>query len=208
MYIFIDESGDLGFDFTKKGKPSDFFLVGALKVKDEKILNRIIKKHRKRVKKKKEEKKEVKFSNTSPENRRRILADIAKLDAEIFIVYINKHKAYDYIKNDPVRMYSYLLRILSEKCFASHITEDTTITFDRSFSKIQQETLELYLITQNEHLLASKNKIKICHLQSQESTGLMCIDFICGAAIHKVANKSSMYFEIIKNNVKCMKQLY
>ncbi|MBI3190122.1 DUF3800 domain-containing protein [archaeon] len=40
MYVFIDESGDLGFDFKKGWKPSDFFLVGALKIKDEKYLNR------------------------------------------------------------------------------------------------------------------------------------------------------------------------
>ncbi len=51
MYVSINESGDLGFNFKKDGKPSDFFLVGAIKVKDEKYLNRILKRHRKRLKK-------------------------------------------------------------------------------------------------------------------------------------------------------------
>jgi hypothetical protein len=60
MYLFIDESGDLGFDFDHGGKPSDFFLVGAIKISDEKYLNRVIKRHRKRLKKKKEEKREMK----------------------------------------------------------------------------------------------------------------------------------------------------
>ncbi len=151
LYIFIDESGDLGFDFAKTGKPSDFFLVGAIKISDEKYLNRIIKRHRKRVKKKKEDKSEVKFSNTSPENRKRILQDISRLDVEIIIVYIDKHNAYAYIKNDPVRMYSYLLKILAEKCFSEQLTDDVKIIFDRSFSKVQQEALDLYMRTQNEY---------------------------------------------------------
>ncbi len=208
MYIFIDESGDLGFDFSKKGKPSDFFIVGALKVKDEKSLNRIIKRHRKRVKKKMEEKKEVKFSNTSPENRKRILRDIASLEIEIFVVYINKHNAYGYIKDDPVRMYSYLLKILVEKCFYEAINEDLRIVFDRSFSNVQQEVLELYLKTQNEHLLQTKFKIDMLHIPSHESKGLLCVDFVCGAVLHKIIGKNTAYFDTIKNKVKCMKQLY
>ncbi|MCX6815873.1 MAG: DUF3800 domain-containing protein [Candidatus Aenigmarchaeota archaeon] len=208
MYIFIDESGDLGFDFQKKGKPSDFFLVAALKIDDEKYLNRIIKRHRKRHKKKKEQKREVKFSNTSPENRRRILQDIAKLNVEIFIVYVDKHHAYGYIKDNPLRMYSYLLKILTEKCFYTSIDEQTKVVFDRSFSKIQQEALELYLITQNETLMKAKNNLIIKHLQSQEDQGLLCVDFVCGAAMEKVTGKNQAYYEIIEKKVKCLKKVY
>src|SRR3989338_5188 len=208
MYIFIDESGDLGFDFKKSGKPSDFFLVGALKIPEEKHLNRIIKKHRKRLRKRKEEKREIKFSNTSPENKRRILHDISKLDVELFIVYIDKHNSYDYIKNDPVRMYSYLLKILAEKCFSMPLDEDVNVIFDRSLSKAQQETIELYLRTQNEQLMATKHRIAMLHLPSQERVGLMCIDFVCGAAMSKIANKNETYINIIKDKIKCMKKVY
>lgn len=206
MFVFIDESGDLGFDFTKKGKPSDFFVVGAIKIGDEKFLNRVIKKHRKRLRKKKEDGKEVKFSNTSPPNRRRILEDISKLDLEIFFVYINKHHAYARIKDDPVRMYSYLLKILVEKCFSKPVEEKTTIVFDRCFSKAQQEALKLYLTTQNAFLLFS-DKVEIIHKPSHESNGLLCADFICGAEANKLTG-NQFYFDIIKENVKCEKELF
>lgn len=208
MYVFIDESGDLGFDFKRNGKPSDFFLVSAIKISDEKYFNRVIKRHRKRVKKKLEKKREIKFSNTSPENRRRILEDIAKLDIEIFVVYIDKHNAYYYIKDDPVRMYSYLLKILAEKCFSEPVNEDTTIVFDRSFSTVQQEALELYLKTQNENLLKTRHKITMIHLPSQESSGILCADFVCGAVMQQLTNKNQRYFNIIKGKIKCMKKLF
>ncbi|MBI4170354.1 MAG: DUF3800 domain-containing protein [Candidatus Aenigmarchaeota archaeon] len=208
MYIFIEESGDLGFDFKKDGKPSDFFLVGAIKAKDEKYLNRVLKRHRKRLKKKKSEKAEIKFSNTSHENKRRILEDIAKLDLEIIIVYIDKHKAYSYVKDDPLRMYSYLLKILAEKCFSAPLTEDTTIVFDRAFSKIQQTALELYLTTQNEQLLTNRQKVKMIHLPSHESQGLLCTDFVCGAAMKKLLDKNSTYFDVVEKRVMCFKKLF
>lgn len=208
MYIFIDESGDLGFDFSKNGKPTDFFLVGAIKIDDEKYLSRIIKRHRKRIKKKKKTKPEIKFTSTSPENRRRILEDISKTDLQIFIVYIDKHNAYEYIKNDPVRLYSYMLKILAEKCFPEQITENTMIVFDKTFSKTQQETLELYLKTQNEYLMQTKNSILILHVPSHERQGLLCADFVCGAVMQKINGKSDVYFNIIEDKLKCMKKVF
>ncbi|MBI3190121.1 hypothetical protein HYZ41_00295 [archaeon] len=126
----------------------------------------------------------------------------------MFFIYVDKHNAYGYIKDDPVRMYSYLLKILAEKCFSQSIEEDTSIIFDRSFSRIQQEALELYLLTQNEHLMNAVNKISIKHLQSQENQGLFCVDFACGAAMHKITNKNQIYFDIIKDKVKCLKSIY
>ncbi len=206
MFVFIDESGDLGFDFTKKGKPSDFFVVGAIKIGDGKFLNRVIKKHRKGLRKKKEAGKEVKFSNTSPTNRGRILEDIAELDLEIFFVYINKRKAYSYIKDDPVRMYSYLLKILAEKCFASAINEETKIVFDMCFPRAQQEALKLYLFTQNANLFSSKN-VEIVHMVSHESNGLSCVDFACGAMSKKLMGDES-YYKIIKDKVKAEREVF
>ena len=44
-YIFIDESGDLG------DKGSKYFVLAAIKVEDEKVLEKLIKKTRKNYKK-------------------------------------------------------------------------------------------------------------------------------------------------------------
>ena len=43
MYVFLDYPGNLEFNFSENSKSSEFFFVGALMIRDEKHLRRIIK---------------------------------------------------------------------------------------------------------------------------------------------------------------------
>lgn len=43
IYLYLDESGDLGFDFRKK-KTSKFFIVTCLFTEDKKPIEKIVKK--------------------------------------------------------------------------------------------------------------------------------------------------------------------
>ncbi len=67
-YIFLDESGDLGFT----PKSSKYFIVACICVDEEKIVNRCIKTVRKGLSKK-YKKTELKFSNSSKTTKRRVL---------------------------------------------------------------------------------------------------------------------------------------
>lgn len=206
MYIFIDESGDLGFN---KMRGSKFFVVCAIKIDDKKTLYRIIKRHRERyLKKKYKEKSEVKFSNTSKENRRRILEDIKNIEnLEIFSIIIDKRNAYEYVKKDsPIRMHAFLLKILIEKCCKNPIENSSFIVIDRCFSKSQQDTLRLYLETQNENLLNST--VEILHEKSEKDSGIMCVDFIVGAIFSKYERENISYYDIIKPKIMYEKQIY
>ena len=59
-YIFIDESGDLG------DKGSKYFVLAAIKVEDEKVLEKLIKKTRRNYKKDIGQSNEIKGSKTPP----------------------------------------------------------------------------------------------------------------------------------------------
>jgi len=50
-YIFLDESGDLGFNFNKR-KTSKFFVITFLATENKKIIEKIVKKTHSELKKK------------------------------------------------------------------------------------------------------------------------------------------------------------
>lgn len=92
-YIYIDESGDLGFG--KKG--SKYFIVSCVVIDNEKTrikFERIPKKIRQRTLKKKMKKQaELKFSNSSIRVRKEFLEKASKLDIKIYSVIIKKELA-------------------------------------------------------------------------------------------------------------------
>ncbi len=72
-FIYLDESGNLGFS----EKSGTYFVVAGLCVNEEKIVNKWIKNARTGLTKK-YKKNELKFSNLSDVNRRRVLQCISK----------------------------------------------------------------------------------------------------------------------------------
>jgi hypothetical protein len=97
-YIFMDESGDLGFDFTKV-KTSRHFVVTFLLMPDEgtvraarKIVKKVVRTMSKRGRRKHTG--VLHAHKESPAIRRRLLAEVAKLDIGIFTIVLNKQRVY------------------------------------------------------------------------------------------------------------------
>ncbi len=89
-YIYIDESGDLGF--SEKG--SEYFVMSAIVINDEGTHNqfrRIPKKIRQRkLKKSFKKQSELKFSNSSVLIREQFLTRAAKLPIKVYALIIKK----------------------------------------------------------------------------------------------------------------------
>lgn len=212
MYIFIDESGDLGFNFDSKKKqgPSRFFVLIAAKVTQPKQIYRVMKRARQRKLKKEYKKKpELKFSNTGPEIRRRILEDLARCEIELYYVIIDKKKVKPELHDQKVILYSYLLKILFEKCFKyAPADSKINIIFDRVFTQTQQEALKIYLLTQNKAMLGIQSKLNITHDNSQNDPGLQATDFLVGAMAQKYERGNPDYINIVKRKVEVEKKLF
>ena len=85
-YIYLDESGNLGF--TEKS--GTYFVVASLCVDSEKTVHRCIKNARTGLNSK-YKKNELKFSNSSNANRRRVLQCISRRDISLSCLVLNKN---------------------------------------------------------------------------------------------------------------------
>jgi len=183
VYIYLDESGDLGFS----GKGSDYFIITCVKINDDKtnvLFKRIPKEVRERsLTKKTKKQSELKFSNSSPLIRERFLTRAAKLDIETYSLIIKKEHTQQKLKDNLPVLYSYLIKVLLENVISPN--NKINICLDRCMSSRQRENFENYINTEFFFRFQKVPELDIAHENSTCNEALQVIDFICGAFGYK-----------------------
>ncbi len=92
-YIFLDESGDLGFNFKKK-RTSKYFVVTLLFVPGAKgPIEKVVKKtHTELARKRKKRVGVLHAVNEKPITRQRLLKRLTEKECTIMAIYLNKQK--------------------------------------------------------------------------------------------------------------------
>ena len=125
--IFLDESGDLGFNFKSK-KSSPYFVITTLVISTNKNTKDTFKRAVKITLKNKINKKrkiirpELKGNNTTIEVKKYFYEKIGKAEFDIFSVVLSKKEVASLIDGAPSkeRLYNYLAHILIENVFNSY----------------------------------------------------------------------------------------
>lgn len=210
-YIFLDESGDLGFDFSKK-KTSKFFVVTFLFIKNKHPIERLIKNIFKRF-----TPLERKFHQgclhcfkETPKVRASVLNIINEKDVSIVAIYLNKNKVYTKLQNEKHVLYNYVSNILLDRVFTQKLipTDETInlIASKRETNKFLNENFKNYLETQvaNNHKL----KIKIEIMRPCDEKCLQVVDFASWAIFRKLEYADESYHNQIKSKITNLSPIF
>jgi hypothetical protein len=100
-YIFLDESGDLGFNLNKSGT-SENFIITFFVIKNKKPFDNIVKKTL--AKMNKVERKSIQGVLHSykllPRRRKKLLKSILEYDFKLMVIRLNKSKVYTHLHNE------------------------------------------------------------------------------------------------------------
>jgi len=191
-YIFLDESGELGFD----KKSSKFFVITLLACDEKELpqLRRIIKKVRRKIIKKKLKKfPELKGNNSNDKIRFEILQRVVKTKSEIFTVVLDKKKVYEYLKEKKDKLYNYLSNLILNEC--SFDTKNICLIVDKSKSKRSlRDDFNNHLRFKLKDKMISCNLI-IKHENSHNEPCLQVLDFISWAIFGKYEQNKHMFFD-------------
>lgn len=204
-YIFMDESGDLGFNFKKK-KTSKFFVVTFILTKDKNDLDKIVKKIFRGF-----SKTEVKNHagtlhayKESSQTRHKLLNLLhSKKSISIITVYLNKDKVYTRLQDEKHVLYNYVTNILLDRiCTKKLIPIDEKIKIiasRRETNKFLNSNFSSYLKNQskNNHGL----DIEIDILSPHSEKGLQVVDMISWAIFRKYEHGDDTYYNVIKQNI-------
>ncbi|GBE17093.1 hypothetical protein BMS3Abin15_00929 [bacterium BMS3Abin15] len=199
-YIFLDESGDLGFKPTS----SKWFVFTIVLTNDHRKIEKVIKRIRKGLSKKYKKVKELHAYHTQPINRKRILKLLSQLkDLKILCIILNKKRVYVDLQKQKNYLYNYAANILLDRLHNRkiiNIDEPIDLYIDqKDTNKFIRENFENYL-KDNFNKRGSK-KVRIRIRPSHTEKCLQAVDFISWAIFRKYEQGDYKYYNLIKKKI-------
>ena len=202
-YIFLDESGDLGFDKSKK-RTSKYFIITFLIANDKKPIEKAVKAIHSSLKKIHKQKGGSLHSyREKPITRKRLLTKLSQKDIKIMTVYLNKNKVYTKLHNEKDVLYNFVTNILLDRICTKKlipIKEKVILIASRKeTNKFLNQNFKNYLYNQakTNHKLKLEIEIKTPH----EEKSLQAVDFVSWAIFRKYEYIDESYYEIIREKI-------
>jgi hypothetical protein len=206
LYLYLDESGDLGFDFAQK-KPSQFFTITILAVTGIETNRKLINAAKKTLKRKLNLRNhnkihELKGSATTLEIKKYFFQQVRYLDFEIYSVSFNKKKLKKLMTNKD-NTYNLMAKLAIDKILFREKFKAVELIVDKSKSG---KEIEKFNQTVGEILrkkLKSATLVNIEHCKSQENFGLQICDLFCHGIFTKQERGEKSWLEIFEEKVRC-----
>lgn len=200
-YIFLDESGDLGF----KQRSSKWFLFTIVLTNNHRRIEKVVRKVKEGIQKSKRRGvHELHAYNAIPRIKLRMLKLLAQeKDIKILCVILNKSKVHIDFENQKNYLYNYTANVLLEKLYSKkliNIDEQIDLYIDqKDTNKFIRDNFEKYL--KDNFVKKSSNKVLIKIKPSHTERCLQAVDFVSWAIFRKYEKNDYEYYEIIKNKI-------
>ncbi len=210
MFIYLDESGDLGFDFNKKKTTKKFVITllvcnsDAVRKEFSKAVRRTLKNKLSRSKSKSRRVMELKGTNTTLKIKQYFLRNVKSDDWAIYALALNKSRVQPQLrtKTGKKKLYNFLSRFLLEKLPLSSIEQNVEMVVDRSKNKEETRDFNQYLFNQVEALLPLNTAFDFSHPSSQESAELQAADLFCWGIFRKYERDDKAWYDMFSNKIR------
>lgn len=210
-YIFFDESGDLGFDFSKK-RTSRFFVVTFLFVSEKRSIERAVRKAFTSLpaRERKGHPGILHAVDELPKTRERLLHLLAEKDIAVLALYLDKKRVYTKLKDEREVLYNFVTNTLLDRIMVKKlIPADEPITLvasQRETSKLLNDNFKNYL--EDNAKLNHKLQLTVDIKTPHQEKGLQAVDFMSWAIFRKLELSDMTYYDIFKERVIEESSLY
>ncbi len=207
MYIYLDESVDLGFDFSG-GSTTCFTIAFAILEKPD-LLKRCVKKVK--MKYRIPINVELKGSITNPQIKLDLLERISKLPIEIHSITVKKENVAQKLRTDTNILYNYMVGLsLAEKILQSQSNFKIIVVVDKRITSITSG------FNFNEYLrykiwFEGKREdidLHINQVDSHSSYGIQSIDIITNSIFKKHESNVGQFYDVISGKIRDEKNLF
>lgn len=202
-YIFMDESGCLGFDFKKAGV-SENFIVTFLCVSNKRPIEKIIRRMFEDMSKTERRRLggALHSNKASPRIRMKLLHQLReKEDVTIMLIRLNKRKVYTELHDEKHVLYNYVTNILLDRILSKKLAPLDgpvhLVASRRETNRFLNDNFKTYLSKQTAR--NHQCKITISVNTPSEEKGLQVVDFVSWAAFRKYEGNDESYFNVIKH---------
>ncbi len=209
MIIYLDESGNLGFDFSKAGT-SKTFIITLLVCNDRESVNGFKTAVRRTLKHKINKKKgafnarELKGSETLYGVKAYFYRQLPQDGWCIYSVVLDKQRLLASMVKLPEKkkIYNFLARFILEKLPLSTVdSPNVMLVVDRSKGKEEIYEFNEYVTNHLEGLLPLNVTLYISHEQSHDNTGLQAVDSFCWGIFKRHETGDEEWYAMFKERV-------
>ena len=202
--VYLDESGDLGFDMSKP-KTSRHFLVAALLCHDTKPVDKAVRKTFGGF-----TKAQVKshhgylhaFSET-PQTRRRLLRLLSALDIGVIVVKLDKRRVFTDIADEPHLLYNAIVNILMNRLISQSIVSPhgplRLVASQRETMGLLNDNFTSYLIGHVRTPQGVNLSVDVKHASTEK--GLQAVDMISWSLFRQYERSDPTYAELIRPRI-------
>lgn len=198
--LFQDESGDLGFDFSKP-KASRFFVV-TIVLMDESVkrsAEKVVKNVFRRFAAPKSHKEGVLHAaNEKPVVRSHLLKRIAEKDIAVYAVILNKARVNSDLKRHPAKLYNFVTKILLKYVWKKgglDTNRNELVASRRETNRLLNDDFCHYLESQMKKMSPSNFVVRI--VSPYEEKCLQIVDFACWSVYRAVACGDDSYERLL-----------
>lgn len=203
LYLYLDESGDLGFDFFGK-KPSRYFTITVMMVQGIENNRKIAKAVKRTVRKKlyKQKRAELKGAKDSIEIKKYFLKLIQPVSFGIYSLTLNKKRVYDNLTRKKDRVYNFIARKVLDVIPFDNASVRIELVIDRSKGKHEIREFNEYLVHQLSGKIDPKIPLFIEHHRSHEDLSLQAVDLFSWGIFRKYEKKDNEWFDVFKEKIR------
>jgi len=205
-FIYLDESGDLGF---KKGS-TKYFVISfiAMDTKTNLLLKRKIKKVKEKHKIRKDI--EIKGSKSNHSLRTDVLKEICSLPIDIYSITTKKQGINKSLRKDTNIFYNYMVNLILVPYIERSKISNLCLIADLRINKVSKgmrfgDYLKYKLFFENS---LYKIKLEIEYLDSRTSYGLQAVDFIANSIFKSYEQSDDRYCRVLRGSIIEDKHLY
>jgi len=197
-YIFLDESGDLGFKKTS----SKWMVFAIALIGNKRLLEKVIVTVRKELKKKHKKLNELHANRADYVTRKRMFNQLAHVPGlQVLCVMLNKSKVHIDFENQKNYLYTYAVNILLENLLTKNLIslrEPIQIFIDR---KDTNKNIRDNFVAHLKKSLAKKSRNRSLEIRlemSHDEKALQAVDFLSWAIFRKYESGDFEFYEMIK----------
>lgn len=210
FYMYLDESGDLGFDFINRNG-SKYFIVGILSVNSKSDRDKIAAAAKRTLKNKINHKRktnvnELKGSRTSFDVKKYLFRRIETIDFKIHCLVLDKYAlAKSFIDSHLTkdRIYNHAAKMLLDNVDLSAVDTSVSFVLDKCKTKKQIKEFNNSISSQIKAKLDLGVNLDIDHLNSDAELCLGVIDLFCYGIARKYEFNDVQWYEIFRDKISC-----
>lgn len=207
-WLYLDESGDLGFDFVNK-KPSRFFTIcivatsqAATNMRFKDAVRRTLRRKLNPPGKRRRMVDELKGVNTTLAIKQYAWRHVADATFGIYAVTLNKKRLYAKLTENKDRVYNFVARLVIDHLPFERADSPIQLVVDRSKGASAIREFNDYIRQQLEGRIDPKLALDFMHEDSRTWPGLQWSDLFAWGIRQKYEYRNTAWFDLFKDKVR------